>query len=95
MVHWLNRIRPIHVERPPTTGDDAKALATALENDTSLMVNAQFALVVAFNYLKTVLSQPIIDEFLYILTYRSTDPNALILIFKMIDETTQGRNILA
>src|SRR5690242_521010 len=73
-----NKIRPIHVER---TVADAGTLAAALENDTSLMVNAQFALNVAFSYLGLSLTEELIEQFLYILTYRSTDPNALIFIF--------------
>jgi hypothetical protein len=91
MVHWLNRIRPIHVDRPTT---DPAALAAALANDTSLMVNAQFALVVAFSYLNIVLAPNVLDEFLYILTYRATDSNALIMIFKMVDEVRHGRSII-
>jgi len=69
-------------------------LATTLEDDTSLIVNGQFALTVAFSYLKLALSEPVTQQLLYILTYRSTDPNALIFVFEMANFIKNGNGVV-
>jgi hypothetical protein len=91
MVYWLNKIRPIYVERP---SDDPASLAASLSDDTSIIVNGQFALTVAYAYMNFIFSEEFAEQLLYILTYRSTDPNALILMFQMADSIKNGVEVV-
>jgi hypothetical protein len=90
MVYWLNKIRPIYVERPP----DPIALATLLNDDSSIIVNGQFAITVANVYMNFIFVDEINEQLLYILTYRSTDPNALILLFQIVEILIKGDDII-
>jgi hypothetical protein len=91
MVYWLNKLRPIYVER---TAEDPSALATSLANDTSIIVNSLFSLTVSYSYLEFVFSDEIAEQLLYVLTYRSTDHNALIFIFEMVIHIRDGKEVI-
>jgi hypothetical protein len=91
MVYWLNKLRPIYVERPSADPADLEA---SLNDDTSIIVNGQFALTVAYVYMNLMFSEELAEQLLYILTYRSTDPNALIFIFEMADAIRNKKDVI-
>jgi hypothetical protein len=91
MVYWLNKLRPIYVERPSADPADLEA---SLNDDTSIIVNGQFALTAAYVYMNLMFSEELAEQLLYILTYRSTDPNALIFIFEMADAIRNKKDVI-
>lgn len=92
MVYWLNKIRPLYVDR---SGIDPTTLAATLDDDTSIIANALFALTVAYGYLDLVFADDIAEQFLYILTYRSTEPNPLIFVFQIAENIRDGKPVIA
>jgi len=83
ITYWLTRLRPIYIIRPARFGGIGKG-GLDFTQDSSLLVNIDFALCVAFSYLEFGFSDQVNFELQYLFSYRLYDPNTLIVMFDIL-----------
>lgn len=87
MFYWLNKLRPISTSRVGSGTDRESLLGSWKEvkdRDTSLIVNTQFALSIAMGYLRLGVADKMVQDLLYVSTYRTIDPNVLMVFFETL-----------
>ena len=95
---WIIRFRPIYFKRIISEINPADAIDN---EDTSLLINEQFALFISLNTISTSVGVKMIEldpyfttRFLYDLHYRYITADALLNIYEIVKEAVSGKTIV-